>query len=232
MLARLFILTLFACGNLHTADAWGRTIPTRIDFAPLLNGMPLHEACLEKSAGDSLHITTFRFYVSGISLWQGERVLWQEPNSFHLVDAEIPASLSLNVDVPPGLEFSSLHFLLGVDSATSNNGAHGGDLDPARGMYWAWQSGYINLKLEGIYPGCPTRGHEFQFHLGGYQSPFTAAQEIKLKLKPSEEIKIVVDLTEFLSQIDLRTQYSIMIPGKEAVALSQKIAGIFHITYR
>jgi hypothetical protein len=180
-------------------------------------------------APDSTTVTMLRCYISGISLWRDGRPVWQEKNSYHLLDAEHSESMSLLLHVPQGLQYSSVHFNLGIDSATSSSGAHGGDLDPVKGMYWAWQSGYINFKLEGTSPVCPARRHAFQFHIGGYQYPFNAMQSISLPVKQAEQFVIKMDVGQFLSGIDLAKQYALMIPGAEALELSRKAAQIFHV---
>ena len=97
-----------------------------------------------------------------------------EINFYQLVNAENDKSLQLDFE-----EIGSNTFYLGVDSLTNSNGAMGGDLDPTKGMYWTWQSGYINVKIEGKYSGCNTRNNKFQFHLGGYQNPFQTIQKIE-----------------------------------------------------
>jgi hypothetical protein len=181
----------------------------------------------EKLAGGKTGITLMRCYISGISLWRNGGAVWQEPNSYHLLDAENPETLQLSLQAPAGLQYDGIHFNLGIDSAVSTSGAHGGDLDPVKGMYWAWQSGYINFKLEGVSPTSTARKHQFQFHLGGYQSPYSALRAVSLAVRPADELVVRMDLTQFLSGIDMTRQNSIMIPGAEAAALSQKAATIF-----
>jgi hypothetical protein len=194
-----------------------------------MDRQPLRIAGDIAPVADKLSITMLRCYISAITLWQdGERV-WQEPASYHLIDAELPESLALALHVPDGVRYNSIRFNLGIDSVTSTSGAHGGDLDPVKGMYWAWQSGYINFKLEGHSPVSTARRHQFQFHLGGYQSPYAAMQPIALAVQPAPQVVITMDVSRFLSGIDIAAQNSIMIPGAEAEALSKKAAGIFQI---
>ena len=73
----------------------------------------------------------------------------------------LPSSLALQI--PSNIPFSKLKFQLGIDSLTNVSGAMGGDLDPTKGMYWTWQSGYINMKIEGKSNSCKTRKNQFQF---------------------------------------------------------------------
>jgi hypothetical protein len=105
----------------------------------------------------------------------------------------------------------------------------GGDLDPTKGMYWTWQSGYINFKLEGKSTICPTRNNAFEFHLGGYQPPFNCLKTALLKSTNQKNIVVVFDLNQFLSSIDLSKQNQIMSPNNQAVLLSEQAIKSFKI---
>jgi hypothetical protein len=183
----------------------------------------------DKVAVGKAGITMMRCYISGIVLSERGRVVWQERGSYHLIDAENPATLMLQLPVPADLRYDAISFNLGVDSSMSTSGAHGGDLDPVKGMYWAWQSGYINFKLEGTSPVSTARKHQFQYHLGGYQPPYATLQPVRLAARPVEELIVRMDLSKFLADIDMAHQHTVMIPGAEAVSLSQKAAGIFYV---
>lgn len=117
---------------------------------------------------------------------------------------------------------------MGIDSTTNVSGA-GGDLDPTKGMYWTWQSGYINFKLEGKSNLCKTRNNEFQFHIGGYLFPFSCVQTIQLDLKPTEEPVIIIDIKKLLAPIDLSKQNQIMNTGLDAVKFSVLISNSFRV---
>ena len=43
-----------------------------------------------------------------------------------------------------------------------------GDLDPVHGMYWTWQSGYIQFKLEGLLRDSAGE-RKLELHLGGFE---------------------------------------------------------------
>ena len=119
---------------------------------------------------------------------------------------------------------------MGIDSLTNVSGAMGGDLDPTKGMYWTWQNGYINFKLEGFNAVCNTRNHFFQYHLGGYQSPFATVQTLVLPLKSkAKEVVVDVAIDKFLEEIDMSKTAEIMSPGAVAVELSKKLKGIFSV---
>ena len=163
--------------------------------------------------GTPITITEFRFYVSHLA------------GSTHLIDAADPRSMA--IDLASSSVHDSITFLLGIDSLTNVSGALGGDLDPTKGMYWTWNSGYINLKLEGSSPICPARKNEFQFHLGGYMPPFQSTQRLALAMPPGDVIEVRVDVAAMLQRIDLRTEYEVMSPGEKAVSLSRDAAKMF-----
>ncbi len=179
--------------------------------------------------GDSVQLETFKCYISGIGFYSGGKAVYTEPNSFHLLDAADTGSLGFTLQVPGRLVYDEIRFSLGIDSVTNVSGALGGALDPTKGMYWSWQSGYINLKLEGKSNLCPTRKNEFQFHLGGYANETKAVAGIALKVPNSGTIAINIPVDKFLAGINLATQNSIIIPCKEAVGLSHKMAQIFEV---
>ena len=80
--------------------------------------------------------------------------------------------VALCLEIPEDTEFDAIQFNLGIDSLTNVSGALGGDLDPTKGMYWTWQNGYVNFKLQGTSDLCNNPKNEFEFHLGGYLKPF------------------------------------------------------------
>lgn len=146
-----------------------------------------------------------------------------ESGSYRLIDLAEEASLSFKIDRPT--KNNRLRLILGVDSLTTSKGILEGDLDPTLGMYWTWQSGYINVKLEGSSPLIPGKRKEFQFHLGGYRSPFVAAQTFFPPLAPETSIAVVeLELAEFMRVVQFQQMYRIMSPSMKAVQLSQLLA--------
>ncbi|MEM9023312.1 MAG: MbnP family protein [Bacteroidota bacterium] len=176
---------------------------------------------------DSLDITAFRCYISAVALWRDGRAVWSEPESYHLLDAAKPASMQLALNVPDGLEFDALHFLMGIDSATSMAGAFGGDLDPTLGMYWTWQSGYIHFKLEGFHPASGNPDRSFGLHLGGYQGPYATVQPVALPCANTRKLRVGINLDQFLQQANLAEHPSVLSEGERSRQLSVLMAQLF-----
>lgn len=203
--------------------------PFEIEFKLLYKGQTVVPGVHDPSQreNDSIHISTFRFYLSSVELHGQGKILWKEPDSFHLIDASDLTTTGIMLDVPETGPANQLFFQLGIDSITNVSGAFGGPLDPVKGMYWSWQSGYINVKLEGSCGRCATRNHEFQYHLGGYRYPDNSLQRIQMKINDQNHIVIGIELAAFFSSFDMAEMPHIMSPGKESVHLSALLASCF-----
>lgn len=156
-------------------------------------------------SADSLNFSSVKFFLSLVA----------DVNDHVLFDA-VQSSIST-------IQINELkHVYLGIDSLTNVSGAMGGVLDPSLGMYWTWQSGYINAKLEGVF-WKDGLGSEFQFHLGGYAHPFNSYREISLTTLSNS---IVLDLALFSEKVDFTTP-SVMRPSELSNNLSDCLSSSF-----
>lgn len=170
---------------------------------------------------DTLQIDLFKFYLSDIQIYYTDHTVFKQQNSYHLIDIENPDSNRIPLCDYSKKEIKKVAFNIGIDSLTSVSGAMADDLDPTKGMYWAWQSGYINMKLEGQSKSCKTRKNAFQFHIGGYLKPEYAIRKVTIETKNStSDLEIIIDVAELFSKIALSKINSIMIPGKQAMEIA------------
>ncbi len=172
--------------------------------------------------GDSVQIDKFQFFVSLPAANEKEITL----EKVHLVDWLDSSTYHWNV---PLNEKKELIFTLGLDSIYHVSSVMEGDLNPAKGMYWAWQSGYIQLKIEGRSPSCDTRKNKFQYHLGGYLDPFCVAQTLNFGQFEASDVKVTVDLFTFFRLLDIAKTPEIMVPGKNAVKQMKNAGEIMSI---
>jgi hypothetical protein len=182
---------------------------------------------------DSIQFENIKFYITNIAFLLKNKPVFIEKNEgnngAHLIDNADDISKKIVLKTPKNIEFDAIKFDIGVDSLTNVSGAMGGALDPTSGMYWAWQSGYINAKIEGKTNICPTRRNEFQFHLGGYLGNNYALQTLVLPVINTNTINIYLDMVTFLQQTNMEKTNQIMSPSSEAVLLSKRLAGYFSI---
>lgn len=176
---------------------------------------------------EQIEVQTLRFHLSNFAFYQNEKIVWQEANSYHLIDAADSASLSLLI--PTDLIFNTLRFNIGIDSTTHEAGVMSGDLDPTKGMYWTWQSGYINFKLEGKSNKVQANNKQFKYHLGGYQAPFNTLQTVRLNVNPNRNLTLSIDIATFLKSMDLSKDNILMSPSEKAVRFSEQLPFMFRM---
>jgi hypothetical protein len=137
--------------------------------------------------GEPITITRFKYYVSHICIAgadQKERTL---SNKTFLIDEADTASKTLVFTTDASLQ--TVSFQIGVDSILNVSGVQTGDLDPLKGMFWTWNSGYIFAKMEGVSDSAHAPAHSFTWDVGGYKSPSNAARTVQLTL-PAEQVNV------------------------------------------
>ncbi len=203
--------------------------PFSLNFIPVFNHhtISLNEKFYQLSGGDSIRFDVLKFYISSVKFMQDENIIYSEENSYHLIDCSASGDMKITMNLPDNLKFNKVKFNLGIDSTTNMSGVLGGDLDPTKGMYWTWQSGYVNFKLEGIASNCSTPNHEFQYHLGGYSFPDNSLRVITIEIKNPDKLDIEVDIAGFISALDFSSHPRIMSPGKLALEFSTIAARCF-----
>ncbi|MFY8021314.1 MAG: MbnP family protein [Bacteroidia bacterium] len=175
---------------------------------------------------DSIQISLCKFYLSEIELYQKGNLVYKEEKSFHLLNLNDSLSCSFVIK-GKDIQFDEIRMNIGIDSSTNVSGIMGGDLDPVNGMYWTWQSGYINFKIEGKSSHSKNKTGSFSYHLGGYAEPHLCMQKISLKTNSIADININFDVAKFVSMLPIQTKSEIMSPSEMAVELSKQLATCF-----
>lgn len=207
----------------------GRTVIVRPWFgpAPLQLAAPVGQT----AAGDPVTVTAFRYYFGALTLRFADGSTYRDPVAYHLVDAEEAASWTIALPDAPAKPIAALDFRLGVDSAANVAGALGGALDPALGMYWAWQSGYINAKVEGTSPHRPALARRaFAFHVGGYARPNATCRAVTLPCAaPTTAVTLTVlaDVARWLGAAALTETPDVLTPGPAAAVQADRAAAMF-----
>ena len=197
-----------------------------LEFSPVWGSEKLEIDKKYTLKDDVVSISKLKFYVSDICFKKSGKTIYKPQEKSFLIDLE--NKLKIDFDKNISEDFDEVQFNIGVDSLTNVSGAMGGDLDPINGMYWSWQSGYINFKVEGTSKKLTPLHKDFQFHVGGYLQSFSALQTVVLPLRNKRD-KIVIDILQFLSQIDLNKTHSVMSPGEKAVILARQFQQVFSV---
>jgi hypothetical protein len=161
------------------------------------------------TSGEDFTVTKFKYYLSNISLIDSLGTAHAVPNSYFLVDQEMPASQSISIQAD-GASYQALRFLVGVDSLRNVSGAQTGALDPNMDMFWTWNSGYIMAKLEGSSSLSNLPNNRIEYHIGGFQGPYSALRTVTLgfdrpytiNATQSLNINLATDLQKWFSAVN------------------------------
>lgn len=198
-----------------------------LKFTPTFNGNSYQlgtQAIIKK---DTLTIDVLKFYISDIKLLNDSIELYSSKESYYLLNLEKPSSMNISLNIDSSINFNEIQFCIGVDSLKNVSGASGGALDPANGMYWTWNSGYINFKMEGTSTLSNARKNAFQFHLGGYAYPYNSLRFVQFPFHSLESCSIELKLEALLSKIELSEINTVMSPNNKSIALTNLLPIIF-----
>jgi len=177
---------------------------------------------------EQVQFTVFKWYLSAFFLKNKDQLVYQCKQQPVLMDAEKPKTWDISLQIPTNVAFDQLCFVFGIDEKTNDAGIGAGDLDPAKGMYWTWETGYIHCKLEGNRFNKKNK-QTFTAHIGGFLPPFAAMQHKILAVHSSNnELTAMIDLACFWPYFSAQKKQNLMTPSAEAVQWSQQLIQCLH----
>lgn len=186
------------------------------------------------SSGEVITPSKFRYYVSNIVLTKSDNSTFTVPESYYLVDAAVAGSNEFHLDDIPAGDYKSISFMLGVDSTRNVSGAQTGALDPAKDMFWSWNSGYIFLKFEGQSLQSPDS--TVLYHIGGFRTPNIAYRTVSSTFAETvtvndnmPELHYKVNVKKLFHNTSVATTYKVHMPGAAAVGLADNAASMFSL---
>jgi hypothetical protein len=214
-----------------------------VTFENKVNSTPVSSSVIYTTPnGEDYTISKFKYYISNVKFYDSITNKTYSDNGYYLVDAFDSASRSFSIKTNHN-KFNRISFLLGVDSARNVSGAQTGALDPAKDMFWTWNSGYIMAKLEGNSSSSPIVNNKMEYHIGGFKTgenvtknisiSFPAGRLIAIKDNGRSEITIKADVNTWF-----KTPYTLLIantpacttPGALAVSISNNFAKMFTLS--
>ena len=200
--------------------------------------LKLDSTIYKNSFGQSFTVGNFKYYISNIRLKNvgGKEFVSKE---YFLINEDLEESKKILLNKIPDGEYTSISFTIGVDSLHNCSGAQSGALDPANAMFWAWNTGYIFMKLEGKSSSSTATGKIFEYHIGGFKAPSNAIRTVTLKLEQplrignnkKAELKINVNAAEVLkspTDIDF-SKLPTVVDSKNATTIADNYIDMFTI---
>ncbi|GGA94417.1 MbnP family protein [Puia dinghuensis] len=156
--------------------------PLTIRFHNEVCNQPLHldDQTYTNRFHEPFLILQCKYYIANILISDGKHEE-QLPLQPHLVDQADSASLELHGQTTIAYP-REIKFTIGVDSFYNIGGVRSGDLDPMLGMFWTWNTGYINARLEGLSDSAHAPAHRFTWDIGGYKAGQNTLRTITIPL--------------------------------------------------
>jgi len=152
----------------------------------------------------SIRIDKLRWYVSLPPAGKKGSKAW-------LLDLADSASLDQQMSRPVNNKIS---LLFGIDSTIQVGGVGTGALDPLLGMYWTWQTGYVQWKMEGAIR---VDGVEspLELHLGGFDGVTKSQSMLSdyLIYPTTNSVIAQWDISPFLAEVVRRKKFGVMSPS-------------------
>lgn len=193
--------------------------------------------------GDSAQLTRLSYYLGEFRLrnrdgrWFESTRRGEPAGDYLLVDARLPESQRIEaLQVIPG-RYDLLEFRVGVDPLRNRGGAQTGALDPALGMFWTWNSGYIFFALEGRSTASGASDGSLTWHLGGSEQASRTVQlpiesgSLSVRADRAAALVLRADLRAFLRGIAFDRDHTVM-GGDAAGRLADQYAPMFRVTPR
>lgn len=200
--------------------------------------LQLHTETYFNQFNEPFTVHKFKYYITGLQIeYENGKKKYTFEKPYHLVAEEDSTTKMITLNKPLK-NITTISFLLGVDSLRNVSGAQTDDLDPMKGMFWTWNTGYIYAKLEGQSDSSHAAAHYFSYHVGGYKFNENAARKIVLKIDENKqssinEITIEADILKWFvgaNEIKISNAAVCHQPGALAMMLADNYKNMFTIS--
>lgn len=247
----IILLLLFAGSQYLFAQTKKQANQTyHLLFQTSVNGVPFSfDSTYQNQSGEAYKVRSFKYYISHLRFVYDDSKVVPLHQSPHLINEADSNSQQINIPAPKG-HITGIRFLLGIDSITNVNGVQTDDLDPAKGMFWIWNTGYIMAKLEGSSPQSKAPAKQYSYDIGGFKPGENVTREISLSLKVSGQLSaissqplpttnhqastfiITADISKWFygkNEIKISEQPMCHSPGKLAMQVADNYAAMFSV---
>ncbi len=209
----------------------------------VVNGTPLvlGATSYTTASSDTFSVNALKYYFTNITLTNQAGEVITLPESYYLIDQGDSTSKIITLQNIPEGDYASISFMIGVDSHRNTSGAQTGALDPLKGMFWDWNTGYIMAKMEGSSPQSGSTTKTLAFHIGGYSGVNSGVRTVSLPLPtsahvhPAHQPKIILsaDLAKWFSSvtpISFATTYYVATINTKSKSIADNYATMFAVT--
>jgi hypothetical protein len=243
----LFLLSASACQKELQGDITGQgeRFDVNVRFRAVAGNDPLQfNTAYSNPSGETYTVTAFKYYIYRIELLHTESGISEQlskDDQYYLIDAADASTATIPLKAA-ARSYNRIAFTIGVDSIRNVSGAQTGALDPAKGMFWTWNSGYIMAKLEGNSPFSSQPNNKIEYHIGGFRQANTVIKRVSLPFPGGQALAAQGGTTSITVSANVnawfRGAYPLriaaepvcMTPGDLAVKIAANYSGMFTVT--
>jgi len=167
-----FSFFMSSCKKENTATEGSVTVKLNHSWGMSGTNFALNTNLVHPMNGDTMNFTRYKYYISNLKLKKSDGSVWEQPESYFLVDLSNASTNSISLTNVPVGDYTEITYTLGVDSARNVSGAQSGALATTNGMFWNWNTGYIMIRADGTSP--QSTSGSFSFHIGGFSGQYNA----------------------------------------------------------
>jgi hypothetical protein len=168
LLAATAIISLAACKKTTTTEEpqkKANSAKVTVYFTNEVDGQSLELGQMKytNAKGNMYQVDLLKYYICNIVFVKSDNTEVAVDN-YDLVNAAEPLSGIIEAANIPNGTYTKVKFNVGVPPSRNHTGAQDGDLDPSKGMFWTWSTGYIFFKHEGKYKDNSSATKSLVFH--------------------------------------------------------------------
>ena len=163
-----------------------------IQFKPVVDADSLEYGKIYDNVfGEPYSVRNFKFYICHVDLINTDsgKTYHLNKDEHFLINFGDPTATSISLQAV-SYKYNRIAFTIGVDSIRNVSGAQTGALDPANGMFWTWNSGYIMAKLEGNSTVSNQPNQVFEYHIGGFSGADNVVEKVTLSFPLNQPISL------------------------------------------
>lgn len=191
---------------------------------------------------EEIKISIFNYWVTNIVLVREDGTEFAEPESYRLIRGDKSNTHHFHVANVPAGTYKAIKFMVGVDVPRNTSGAQTGALDPAVSgdMFWTWNTGYIQAKLEGTSPQSTELNNAVTYHIGGVKAGEETPRNVSINFpqnmvvgEKAGSIKIKTDAAMWFGPtypLTIADNAFVMSGGATASAMADNLPAMFSVT--
>jgi len=186
------------------------------------NPLAFDSVMYQNEAGNNYNITGLRYYLSNIEFWNGDDIIYQSEEIFH-IDAKSAENKIELEEIPLG-KYTTMKYLIGigeemnVEGALPNEEKH--DL-----MLWPKQmgGGYHFMKMEGYYYDASENQFGYAIHLGTSIGLMEGQMEVNVEIDDSyNDVNISFNVNNLFDD----PSYDFVLDGAYTMGVSNLMSSI------